>query len=127
MLNVAGPLAKSHPVLRREPEARLWEITPGKRRPRKSHEREVDSYTDPKRIEKLRLRSPYRNSTGRHGRRGHRDLSVSDPQSEGIAAIRPTGRIRKRIEAAILPIVRNWYRARCDTFGISPSRIEEQR
>jgi hypothetical protein len=54
-------------------------------------------------------------------------LSVRDPQSGGVAAIRPTGRIRKLIEAAILPIVRNRYRASCDTFGIGPSRIEEQR
>ena len=31
------------------------------------------------------------------------------------------------LEAAILLIVQNQYGTSCDTFGISPSRIEEQR
>jgi len=38
-----------------------------------------------------------------------------------------TGRMSEHIEAAILLIVRNWYSGSCDTFGISPFRIEEQR
>jgi hypothetical protein len=47
--------------------------------------------------------------------------------NQGDGGNQATGRISKHIEAAILPIVRNGYRASCDTFGISPSQIEEPR
>jgi hypothetical protein len=33
------------------------------------------------------------------------------------------GRMSEHIEAAILPIVRNWDSAWCDTFGIGPAEL----
>jgi hypothetical protein len=52
-----------------------------------------------------------------------RPAIVNQRDGNGQAA----GRMSEHIEAAILLIVRNRYSASCDTFGISPSRIEEQR